>query len=45
MGAVFLAFRAALVHRWRAWLALALLVSIVGGTTLAALAAGRRTQT
>ena len=45
MGAVVLAFRAALVHRWRAWLALALLVSVAGGTTLAALAAGRRTET
>lgn len=45
MGAVGLAFRAALVHRWRSWLALALLVSVTGGITVAAVAAGQRTAT
>src|SRR5271163_4973859 len=39
-----MAFRAKLRHRWRSWLAIALLVSVVGGLVLAAAAAGRRTQ-
>ena len=44
MEAVWLAFRAELRRRWRSWLAIALLISVVGGFVLAATAAGRRTQ-
>ena len=44
MGAVRLAFRAELRRRWRSWLAIALLISVVGGVVLAAAAAGRRTE-
>ena len=44
MGAVRLAFRAELRRRWRSWLAIALLISLVGGLVLAATAAGRRTE-
>jgi hypothetical protein len=44
LGAVRLAFRAELRRRWRSWLAVAILVSIVGGLVLAAAAAGRRTE-
>lgn len=44
MGAVGLAFRAEMRRRWRSWLAIALLVSVVGGVVLAATAAGRRTE-
>ncbi len=44
MGAVRLAFRAELRRRWRSWLAIALLISVVGGLVLAATAAGRRTE-
>jgi hypothetical protein len=39
-----MAFRAKLRHRWRSWLAIAVLVSVVGGLVLAAVAAGRRTE-
>jgi hypothetical protein len=39
-----MAFRAKLRHRWRSWLAIAVLVSIVGGLVLAATAAGHRTE-
>jgi FtsX-like permease family len=39
-----MAFRAKLRHRWRSWLAMAVLVSVVGGLVLAATAAGRRTE-
>ena len=39
-----MAFRAKLRHRWRSWLAMAVLVSVVGGLVLAAIAAGRRTE-
>jgi hypothetical protein len=39
-----MAFRAKLRHRGRSWLAIAFLVSIVGGLVLAAAAAGRRTE-
>jgi hypothetical protein len=39
-----MAFRAKLRHRWRSWLAIAVLVSVVGGLVLAATAAGRRTE-
>ncbi len=44
MDAVWLAFRVELRRRWRSWLVIALLVSIVGGFVLAAAAAGRRTE-
>jgi len=44
VGAVTLAFRAELRRRWRSWLAIALLISVVGGFVLAAAAAGRRTE-
>jgi len=43
LGAVGMAFRAKLRHRWRSWLAVAILISVVGGFVLAATAAGRRT--
>ncbi len=43
MAAVAFAFRAELRTRWRSWLAIALLVAVVGGFVLAAAAAGRRT--
>ena len=43
MGAVAFVFRAELRGRWRSWLAIALLVAVVGGFVLAATAAGRRT--
>jgi FtsX-like permease family len=39
-----MAFRAKLRHRWRSWLAIAVLISVVGGLVLAATAAGRRTE-
>ena len=39
-----MAFRAKLRHRWRSWLAITLLISVVGGLVLAAVAAGRRTE-
>jgi hypothetical protein len=39
-----MAFRAKLRHRWRSWLAIAVLIGIVGGLVLAAAAAGRRTE-
>ena len=44
MGAVGLVFRAGFRRRWRSWLAVALLISVVGGLVLAAAAAGRRTE-
>jgi hypothetical protein len=44
VDAVVLALRAALRSRWRSWLVIALLVSVVGGLALAATAAGRRTD-
>ncbi len=43
MGAIWVVFRAELRHRWRSWLALTILVTLVGGTVLGAVAAGRRT--
>lgn len=39
-----MAFRAKLRHRWRSWLAIAVLVSVVGGLVVAVSAAGRRTE-
>jgi hypothetical protein len=44
VGAVAFAFRAELRSRWRSWLAIALLIALVGGFVLAATAAGRRTN-
>lgn len=44
MGAVRLAFGCELRRRWRSWLAVAILISVVGGLVLAATAAGRRTE-
>jgi hypothetical protein len=43
MRAVRLVFRAELRRRWRSWLAIAILMSVVGGFVLASTAAGRRT--
>ena len=45
MGAVSLVFGAELRRRWRSWLILAVLIAIVAGLVLAAVAAGRRTAT
>ena len=44
MGAIGLAFRAEMRRRWRSWLAVAVLISVVGGLVLATAAAGRRTE-
>jgi hypothetical protein len=44
MRAIGVVFRAELQHRWRSWLALTVLVTLVGGTVLGAVAAGRRTS-
>ncbi|MGD0312906.1 MAG: ABC transporter permease [Acidimicrobiales bacterium] len=44
MEAVAFAFRAESRTRWRSWLAIALLIGLVGGLALAATAAGRRTN-
>lgn len=44
MSAVRLVLFAELRHRWRSWLALALLVALVSGVAMAAAAAGRRTE-
>ena len=43
MGAFRLVFGAEMRRRWRSWLALALLIALVGGVVLAAAGAGRRT--
>ena len=43
MGAVLMVFRAELRRRWRSWVILVVLVAVVGGLALAAVAAGRRT--
>ena len=45
MDALGLIFRAELRRRWRSWLALAILIAVVGGVVMAAAAAGRRTAT
>jgi len=39
-----MAFRSKLRRRWRSWLVIAILISIVGGLVVAATAAGRRTE-
>ena len=44
MAPVWLVFRAAARRRWRSWLAVIVLVALVGAAVLAAAAAGRRTQ-
>jgi hypothetical protein len=44
LGAVLLVFRAEFRRRWRSWLILVVLIAVVGGLTLAAAAAGRRTS-
>jgi hypothetical protein len=44
VGAMNLVFRAQLRRRWQSWLAIAILISVVGGVVLGAAAAGRRTQ-
>ena len=44
MRAVRMVFGSEARHRWRSWLALALLVALVGGVVMAAAAAGRRTS-
>jgi hypothetical protein len=44
MQAVQLVYRAELRRRWKSWVALALLVSLAGGTVLAATVAGQRTS-
>jgi hypothetical protein len=43
LGAVLLVFRSELRRRWRSWLILVVLIAVVGGLALAAVAAGRRT--
>lgn len=45
MAAVWLRFRTELRSRWRAWLALALLIGIAAGFVIAAAAGARRTDT
>jgi hypothetical protein len=45
LEAVRLVFRGELRRRWRSWMALTLLIALVGGVVLAASAAGRRTAT
>lgn len=45
MGALSLRLRAELRQRWRVWLALAILLGVVGGIALAATAGARRTDT
>ena len=43
MSAVWMVLRAEVRSRWRSWLALVLLVAVVGGIVLGGIAAGRRT--
>ena len=45
MGAVSLRLRAELRQQWRAWLALAVLLGVIGGIALTAAAGARRTDT
>jgi FtsX-like permease family len=44
VGTVRMVFRAQLRHRWRSWLAITILISLVGGVVMAAIAAGHRTD-
>jgi hypothetical protein len=44
MGTVVFALRAQARLRWRSWVAVAILISLVGGFVLASVAAGRRTD-
>ena len=44
MQAVSILFWGRLRHRWRSWIAIALLISLVAGVVMATAAAGRRTQ-
>jgi FtsX-like permease family len=44
MGTVVFALRAQARLRWRSWVAVTLLISVVGGLVLASMAAGRRTD-
>jgi hypothetical protein len=45
MGAVWLRLRAELRQHWRGWLALAVLLGLIGGVALTAAAGARRTDT
>jgi hypothetical protein len=45
MGAVWLRLRAELRQQWRVWLALAVLLGVIGGIALTAAAGARRTDT
>jgi hypothetical protein len=45
LGAIWLLFVAEFRRRWRSWLILVVLIAVVGGLVLAAVAAGRRTAT
>ena len=45
MGTVAFAFRAQVRSRWKSWLLIVILITLVGGFVLAATAAGRRTNT
>src|SRR6266705_2118986 len=45
MGAVWLCLRAELRQQWRGWLALAVLLGLIGGVALTAAAGARRTDT
>jgi putative ABC transport system permease protein len=44
LGSVGMVFHAQLRHRWRSWLAITILISLVGGVVMAAVAAGQRTD-
>ena len=44
MRTVGMVFLAQLRHRWRSWLAIAILISLVSGVVMAAVAAGKRTD-
>jgi hypothetical protein len=44
LGSVRMVFNAQLRHRWRSWLAITILISLVSGVVMAAIAAGQRTD-
>lgn len=44
METIVLVLRARFRHRWRSWLAVAVVISVIGGAVLAAAAASRRTE-